>query len=667
MKALSPQQISRLQSMFASARQAHQGGLYAQAEVLYRDILKGASAAYEVHHHLAILLAETNRAKEAAKHFQIIVKANPAHATSHVNLANALADSGALKEAIVEYRRAISLDPKLGGAYMGLGAIFRKQGAIKEAIASYKRALDLDKVNHAAFNGLGLAYRDIEDFPRALECFEHAVGLAWDNADYRLNFGVTLRKCKLIDLAAGEFQQVVKLRPTWLEAIVLLAEVLQEQRRFDEAKECLKHALRLDPDKVELSERLGHIYLEMGDVEQAIRIFENVLASHPDRFVAMRGLGRSKMADGRITEAAALFEHAVQQFPTEADAYYFLADSKKFKLGDPIIQQLEELSAGTAIGDDKAAISINFALGKIYDDCKQWDAAFERYANANKILNKEYDYQRAVEEAKYAELATFFNQEFFEKYSNFGVESNLPILIIGMPRSGTTLTEQIISSHPKVKGAGEVVFWGYAPQAIPHALNTELKYPECILQLTAEKAHEIAQKYEQLLYEIAGREIIPTHITDKLPHNFIHLGLIALLFPKAPIIHCKRDPMDNCLSIFFQNFAGIHSYAYDLSNIGHHYKQYERLMAHWHSVLPGRIFDINYEDMITDPECWSRKLIEHVGLEWSNSCLAPHKLERTVRTASHWQVRQPIYKTSLKRWRNYEKHLGPLKDALGIE
>lgn len=181
-----------------------------------------------------------------------------------------------------------------------------------------------------------------------------------------------------------------------------------------------------------------------------------------------------------------------------------------------------------------------------------------------------------------------------------------------------------------------------------------------------EHAEEIAEKYTTLLHKIAGPGTSPLRITDKMPHNFVQLGLIALLFPNARIIHCKRDAMDNCLSIFFQNFGGEHPYAYDLRNLGHHHRQYERLMAHWHNVLPGRILDINYEDTIADPEIWSRKLIEHVGLKWDDACLAPHKLERTVKTASHWQVRQPIYKTSVARWKHYEQYLGPLQESLGM-
>jgi len=259
-----------------------------------------------------------------------------------------------------------------------------------------------------------------------------------------------------------------------------------------------------------------------------------------------------------------------------------------------------------------------------------------------------------------------FTRDFIEKNKFLGSDSEVPVFIVGMPRSGTTLTEQIISSHPQVMGAGEVVFWGRAPDAIPYTLGSMNEYPECVTEMSVPKAKGIADKYLELIRKIVGPDTQSQRITDKMPHNFVHLGLIAMLFPNARIIHCKRDVMDNCLSIFFQNFGGAHPYAYDLINLGHHHLEYQRLMAHWHEALPGRIFDLNYEDVITAPEYWSRRLIEHVGLEWDDACLSPHRLERTVKTASHWQVRQPIYKTSVQRWKNYEPHLGPLKELLGL-
>lgn len=664
MKPLNQLQISQLRNKFVTAQQAHQSGFIARAESLYREVLKQMPDAWDVHHHLAIVLATTSRPQEAVKHFRLIVKANPIHATSHANLANALSEAGQFADAISEFRRAIALDSSLTGARIALGETLRRTKQYDEAINCFKHTLELDKVNHAAFNGLGLAYRDLDDLPRALKCFEHAVGLAPKNADYRANFGTTLRSFNLHDLAAEQLLEAITLKPDWLDVIVLLAEVLQEQRRFDEAKEVFDRAQYLSPNNPELIERIGYVYLDMGDTQRAISEFNNVLSEHPHRLMALLGLGRSHMEAGRTKEAIATLESLIQYHPDESSGYFHLAASRKFSPEDPLIPQLQILTNKTAKQSDSSTVAFNFALGKIYDDCKNWDAAFKHYARGNYLRNAECDYNPARHEADISALIKLFNRQLIETCHSLGVDSKLPVFIVGMPRSGTTLTEQIISSHPSVIGAGEVVFWGHAPNAIPYMLNSSQEYPECIKQMTPPLSHEIANKYTNLLHKIAGPSTAPLRITDKMPQNFVHLGLIALLFPNAPIIHCKRDAMDNCLSIFFQNFDAGHPYAFDLENLGHYHKQYERLMKHWHEVLPGRILDINYEDTIADPEYWSHKLIEHIGLEWNDACLAPHKLERNVKTASHWQVRQPIYTTSVQRWKNYENHLDSLKKAL---
>jgi tetratricopeptide (TPR) repeat protein len=666
MKSLSTQKINQLQRMVSAAQQARQSGLIAQAESLYRDVLKQAPDAWDIRQQLAILFATTGRPEEAARQFRLIVQANPTHAASHANLATALSESNQLDEAIKEFRRALTLNPNMLGAKIAYAETLRRAKQFDEAATAFREVLNQDKVNHAAFNGLGLVYRDTDDFPRALECLEHAVGLAPSNPEYRINFGATLRRSKLIEFAVEQFYEAVKLKPNWLDAVVLLAEALQEQHRFDEAKECFERAQQIKPGEPELSERIGYLYLEMGDSKLATQLFNEIINTHPDRYSARLGLGKAHMLSGHSKEAANIFEGLIRDYPEHTAAYASLANSRKFSPEDAaLIEKLHKL-ADTASEDAPSSIPLSFALGKISDDCKDWDSAWRYYERGNRLRNKSYNYLPEVQEAKFDALISLFTQEFIEEHQHLGTQDSLPVFIVGMPRSGTTLTEQIISSHPQVIGAGEVDFWYRADQNIPHTLKTQTPYPECMRLMQAEHAQQIADRYSALLRKIADPGTDPARITDKMPHNFVQLGLIALLFPKAPIIHCKRDAMDNCLSIFFQNFAGEHPYAYDLNNLGHHYRQYERLMAHWHNVLPGRILDIQYEETIADPEYWSRKLIEHVGLDWDDACLAPHKLERTVKTASHWQVRQPIYKTSVARWKHYEAYLGPLKEALKL-
>lgn len=654
--------------MTAAANQATLSGHYSQAEALFKDVLKAAPKAWDVHQALAMLYIRMKRHADAAKHFKHIVTANPTHAPSHANLAIALSESGDAEAAWTEFQRAIKLDQNMrGGLRIPMAETLLRMARYNEAIEMYREVLGSEKKHHAAFYGMARAYEALEDYPRALECYEHAVGLDKQNAQYHLRFGSCLRKVKLTGMAANQYYEAAKCQPEWLDAIVLLAEVMQEQRRFDEAIECLTRALEISPGNLELMERKGYVYLAMSNTGAAISLFEQVMQRSQDREMAWLGLGRSNLEDGHSDIAIQYYTETLKRFPDRYEAYYYLSSARKYQADDPMIPALKSL-VDQVKDEDDSAIALNFALGKVLDDCKQWDQAFHYYACANRLRNQLVNYQPETDIAKVDQDILVYTRKLMKKLSALGCESEVPVLIVGMPRSGTTLTEQIVSSHPLVIGAGEVAFWHEAPTAIPHMQQqNHTPYPECVKLLTKEHADSISQEYLKLLHKITGAGDDILRITDKMPHNFLYLGLIATLFPKAKIVHCKRDPLDNCLSIFFQNFAGSHPYSFDLANLGHHYTQYQRLMAHWHTVLPGRIFDLNYEDLIADPERWSRQLINHVGLEWSDACLTPHKLERNVKTASLWQVRQPIYKTSVQRWKNYEHHLGPLKEALGLD
>ena len=653
-----------LQKMFVAAQSAQQTGLLKQAQKLYEDILKYSPQSAEVHQALAILLVRTAQPSQAIQHFQIVANINPSHAPSHANLASALAEAGRTEDAITEFKLALNLDPNLTQAEMSLAANLRKLKKTDEAITHYEAVLEKDHNNYAALNGLGLAYRDLGDRIAALDYLEKAVYKAPRNPDFRFNFGVTLLQHQLYTWAVEQFIEAINLRPEWLEAIVLLAETLQEQRRFDEALECYQRAIALRSDSLELIERRAYVYIDMNDDHRAIIDFNNVLEKNPKRTLALMGLGLAHMDFGRSKDAALSFERLIEIYPEYDAAYLALAQTKRFTTGDPLINKLKKIEQQSNNSED-LTICVNFALGKIFNDCKDWEQAFLHYAKGNAKRKQQLEYQPHLLEDHVDSLIKFFNRDFFDQHQSLAVQSTLPVVIVGMPRSGTTLTEQIISSHPSAIGAGEVSFWNRSPTAMPYLADTDSPYPECLVKLIPEAARAVVNKYLMTLNNIVGVKEVPLRITDKMPHNFLNIGLIALLMPEVPIIHVKRNVMDNCLSIFFQNFKKGHNYAYDLSDIGHQYKQYEKLMAHWHNVLPGKIMDINYEDTVNDPEYWSRKLIDHVGLEWDEACLAPHKLERSVKTASHWQVRQPIYKTSVKRWKHYEKYLGPLKEALG--
>jgi hypothetical protein len=291
---------------------------------------------------------------------------------------------------------------------------------------------------------------------------------------------------------------------------------------------------------------------------------------------------------------------------------------------------------------------------------RRFDDAFEHFRQANELSGAAFDSKRGV--AATDRLIDTFSADFLAGRSGFGDPSERPIFIVGMPRSGTTLTEQIVASHPKICGAGELETMFHMVDAVPGLAGANKRYPECVRDLTQASARDLARRY---LVELNRYSRTAVRITDKMPHNFDKLGLISLMFPRARIIHCRRDPIDTCLSCFMHEFHKQHTYNCDLASLGLYYREYERLMAHWRTALPIALFELRYEDLVADQEAVSRALIEFCGLPWDDRCLEFHRADRSVQTPSAWQVRQPIYTKSVERWRKYQRHLGPLIEVLG--
>lgn len=663
MKQLTQKQLNSLQAAYQQGRQALQLGAFEQAEKYFSDIIEIDSNSMEAQASLAFVYSASKQHGKATLQLKLLLKNNPNHAQTHYNLANSLYEQKLYDEAIEHYNKTIHLEPKFVEPYIHCGIAYRMQKNYDAATASLHQALDLDKANARAFYVLGMVYVDMGDINRALHCLECATGLAPNQTDYRASFAKILEKGSLDYDAGLQYHLACESNPKHLDSFISYGAFLHKHHRHDEALECIKWAEELAPQNLDVIDQLGNIYKSMNNTEAALSQFKAALKVEPKRLSSLTGMAYVYLETGKVDAAVTKCDEIIAIDATLPTGYLLKASVRKSKPDDGLAEQLIKFVEQSDLDDETRSIA-NFNLGKVFDDQNNFAQAFKYYANGNALKNKTLNYSAEADEAKFSKLIEVFNAKLFVERQDLGVESDLPIIIVGMPRSGTTLTEQIVSSHPNVVGAGELVFWWKAPFAIPLRLDTATAFPDCVAEMTAEQAKDFASMYESTLQKIAGSSTSPKHITDKMPHNFLNLGLIALLFPNIKIIHTKRNPIDTCLSIYFQNFGNIHTYAFDLKNLGFHYKQYERIMRHWHEVLPGRIMDINYEETISDPEYWSRKLIDHIGLDWDEACLAPHKLERSVKTASHWQVRQPIYKTSVQRWKNYEEFLGPLIEAL---
>ncbi|MCP4411189.1 MAG: sulfotransferase [Gammaproteobacteria bacterium] len=310
---------------------------------------------------------------------------------------------------------------------------------------------------------------------------------------------------------------------------------------------------------------------------------------------------------------------------------------------------------------DKQRMQLCFGLGKAFEEIKQYDRAFNFLSQGNKIKRNSYRYDVLEDKAIFTRIMDVFDRRFFDEHSDYGNSKDSPIFIVGMPRSGTTLVEQILSSHQKVYGAGELDDLKHVLMTTTPKLTQDI-FPEGVMKLDRDDITRIADKYIRKLnqYNIDGKD----YVSNKMTTNFIYIGMIRILFPNSKVIHCKRDPRDTCLSCFKNNFEGYLPFTYDLTELGQYFCIYQRLMSHWHTVLPGYIFDIQYEDLITDQETETRKMIDYCGLCWDEKCLSFHKSDRIVKTSSFSQVRRPINRNSIHIWEQYKKQLEPLLSAL---
>ena len=477
---------------------------------------------------------------------------------------------------------------------------------------------------------------------------------------------MALKKLGRLDEAADHLRQALELDARHVAAHNNLGDVLTLLHRPREALTHLQRALELDPNCVAAHNNLGVACKELDRPDDAHRAFRRALELDPHYFPALNNLGNELFAGGQISEGTDYHVRALALEPDNVASYYALSGNSKHAFSDEALARMNSLLARPqlAAGDREL---LHFALTQIDDRLGCYDEAFAHAQQANQtkkqgLARQGLAFDPLEHERLVDDLIATFTPELFARFQSHGVASELPVFIVGMPRSGTTLVEQILSSHPQAHGAGELGDLEQLVADLPAKLGTTLRYPKCVPQLDRITGERVAQAHLDSLRQRGGAA---SRVIDKMTVNFLHLGLIALLFPRARIIHCRREPRDTCLSCYFHNFAspGL-GFAFDLGDLGFYYRQYQRLMEHWEKVLPIRVHHLDYEELVADQEKHTRELLGYCGLEWDERCLAFHQTRRVVKTASALQVREPIYRKSVGRWQPYEKHLGPLLEAL---
>lgn len=479
------------------------------------------------------------------------------------------------------------------------------------------------------------------------------------NVEALLLAGLLARDVEDPGLAIVLFKRAVASKPSSIDARLALAAACEEAQEYDEAIGQLRRVLSIKADAVPALVALGRCYTHAGKAESSLPCFEkarSLAAEHPtvriDHAAALISLGR-------MDEAADLLRASIAKGFGIGSSYRSLADTRKFS-GNPaeLGSIMEELAKPKLNANDK--VHLHHAAGKILNDIGRYEDAVDHFQAGKDAGGVDFDidaFRRRVD----TRIASF-TPSLLKSKAGLGSPSDIPVFIVGMPRSGTTLVEQICASHPGVYGAGELNRLGTVIRTDGYAEAPNGAIQKTPGALTADEARSMAANYLDFV-----RRPAPTaaRVVDKMPHNFLYVGMIALIFPNARIIHCTRDAIDNCISCFFNSFNDKHGYNANLETLGLYYREYERLMRHWSALLPGRIYQCSYEAMISDQEAETRRLIEFLGLTWDDACLRFYETQRSVTTPSRWQVRQPIYKSSVKRWKNYGDKVKPLVEALG--
>ena len=466
------------------------------------------------------------------------------------------------------------------------------------------------------------------------------------------------------DAALISYRRVAELKPDSAGAHINLGNVFMMIGQYESALASCRRAVEIEPDFAMAHNNLGNVLMVLGQYDSALASYHRALKIDPECDEALLGVSRLCMINGEMKEAEETVKKILEVNPNNLEARIQLTSVRKTQAGDEnlaaLLKMEEDARNGRVLMPYQDAISLHFTLGNCFDDLGDHDRAFLHFIEGCKLKRATFEYDAAQMTKQFDSVIRVFDQATIERLRGGGSLSNVPIFVLGMPRSGTTLTEQIIASHPEVHGAGELD--DLLLIALRDVAGTT-GFPDNIRALDQANLAKWADEYVACLRQHAPDA---RHITDKMPNNFWLIGLIHVMLPNAKIIHVNRNPVDTCLSCFTKMFSAVMMQTYDLAELGRYYVDYARLMEHWRKVLPaGAFLDVQYEDIVADQETQARHIIDFCGLEWNDACIDFHKLKRSVGSASMMQVRQPIYKSSVERWRSYEKYLGPLLDALG--
>ena len=684
-----------LQQAMQQASELQAQGQLQQSEAILRQILNLQPNFAPALHLLGVIAHQCGQYDLAIELVGKAVAINDRVPLFQANLGEMYRMQGRIDEAIIHGERAVALDPSMTGALSNLGIAYYDKEEYEKAQSCHERALALDAHLPHSLNNMGSIMREFKQPDKALEYYHRASAADANYLEPLNNMGLVLIEeerhaeaiapltsavkqdpgysdawCNLgcaytvlenYDKGLQAYQKAIEVRPDYLEAHLGLSRIFMDLDNPQQAEALVKKALEIDPEKAEAYCMLGGIYNELAMLDRAEECYQKALELDPEQVGAWLGRGHMHMESGDFDIAEACFNKAMELDEEDTLAIRFaFTQLRKVDQDNEHFRVLRELDQVDKLRGNEA-INYYYAMGKCLDDTGEHEQAFEYYMKGARLKRDTIGYDPNANTQLLETIKAIFNTGWVKQLEGHGNPSEVPIFVLGMPRSGTTLTEQIIASHPQVYGAGELRDLKDIAASLQSPSGNV--YPANLRGLNPQGLHLLGDAYLKRMLERAPES---PRITDKMPGNFQLVGLIHLILPNARIVHVQRHPLDTCISGFTRLFRNNQNQSYDLKEQGMFYRDYYHLMQHWREVLPaGSIYEVQYEELVRDNENQARKLIDYCGLSWDDACLESHKTKRTVKTASITQVRQPIYTSSLERWRRYERFLGPLLEGLG--
>lgn len=594
--------------------------------------------------------------------FREIVLQNANHADANHFLGVIAMERGQTQEATGRYQRAIEVKPNEPIYHNSFGVLLVRCKKYPFAIHHFWQAIALKPDYFDALKNLANAMADIGDHREAIRVAERALRLQPDAADVDFIIARALQRMGNAEESAARYESILKVRPDFTPARTEYGFVCLDRDEFAEAKRHFREAIRSAPKNSRAVQGLGLVHERLGDIEKAVATWERCLEISPNEPQVLSSLGQCCVQVGRIEQGRQYLNQAIRIAPRLAEAHLGLAMSGKASEADAQISRLEMLidDAGV-VGDQR--VRMHFSLGKLYEDISEHEKAFEQYQAGNSVKRSMIEYDSKQTTTLVNSFIDFFSSDLFSKLKGtISSASQRPLFVLGMPRSGTTLVEQILASHPSVHGAGELSHIEKLVRRMPDFLDPPISFPHCLEHIAIGKLQDEADAYSSMLDRVAPDAV---RVVDKMPKNFFYAGLISLMWPEAKIVWCRRDPLDTCISCFNRFFIRGQPFSWDLSELGHYFSEHERLGEHWRKVLPVEMFEVSYEELTENPEQVVRALIDFVGLSWDEQCLNFHETDRRVKT-NPLQVRQPIYRTSVSRAKHFDPWIAPLKEALQL-